>query len=343
MNVYLIRFISLISSIWTCSNAFQHPLRGIVGRQSKSNNMMMMSMHNVGSESNFNRRLFIEQVAVTAIISMAVPGRTFAAVNSDGQPQITHKVFFDVRISRSDGTFYVRDPNVNGQSETTGDSVDDPFYGQLVFGLFGAKAPNHVKQFLSYVDVPYEIDNPLPSYSRSRFTTLDISSGLLIGGSIPGLDVTTLAGGNVLEYGGRVLPAKLWLEESDVEKISHDKKGLLTHRNLDVTPTFGITTIGNSMSLDSSHTVFGCVVEDKGGFLDKVLDLPVLTDSGRVSRTEMNADETNDIGGSLASSLFTAQRKVFRDAAKTFGDSRLDKVYDGKLLRRIDVSKVGML
>jgi hypothetical protein len=97
------------------------------------------------------------------------------------------------------------------------------------------------------------------------------------------------------------------------------------------------------MSLDSSHTVFGCVVEDKGGFLDKVLDLPVLTDSGRVSRTEMNADETNDIGGSLASSLFTAQRKVFRDAAKTFGDSRLDKVYDGKLLRRIDVSKVGML
>ena len=46
---------------------------------------------------------------------------------------------------------------------------------------------------------------------------------------------------------------------------------------------------------------------------------------------------------SLASSVFTAQRKVFRDAAKTFGDTRLDKVYDGKLLRRVEVTKVGNL
>jgi hypothetical protein len=89
--------------------------------------------------------------------------------------------------------------------------------------------------------------------------------------------------------------------------------------------------------------VFGCVLEDKGGFLDRVLDVPVLTDSGKVSRTEMNAEDVEGVGESIASSLFTAQRKVFRDAAKTFGDSRLEKVYDGKLLRRIDVSKVGVI
>lgn len=296
-----------------------------------------------GSELFANRRVFIEQVTISTIAATAASTRASAAATSDAQPQITHKVFFDVRISRSDGTFYVRDPIVNGQAETTGDGADEPLYAQLIFGLYGNKAPNHVKQFLSYVDVPYEIDNPLPSYSRSRFTTLDISSGLLIGGAIPGLDVTSLAGGNVLEYGGRVLPAKLWLEDTSAEKISHTKKGLLTHRDLDVTPTFGITTVGSSTALDSSHTVFGCVLEDKEGFLDKVLDLPVLTDSGKVSRTDMNDAGDEGVGGSLASSLFTAQRKVFRDAAKTFGDSRLDKVYDGKLLRRIDVSKVGLL
>jgi hypothetical protein len=41
--------------------------------------------------------------------------------------------------------------------------------------------------------------------------------------------------------------------------------------------------------------------------------------------------------------VFTAQRKIFRDAAKTFGDSRLEKVYDGKLLRRIEVTQMGLL
>ena len=138
-----------------------------------------------------------------------------------------------------------------------------------------------------------------------------------------------------------MFPAKLWLEKNEMEQISHNRKGLLTHRNLDLSPTFGITTLGSSQSLDSSHTVFGCVIDDTAGFLDKVLDVPVLTDTGMVSRTEAGVEDS--LGGSIASSLFTAQRKVFRDAAQTFGDSRLDKVYDGKLLRRVDVSKVGVV
>ena len=143
--------------------------------------------------------------------------------------------------------------------------------------------------------------------------------------------------------------SKYCVEDATIEgqKLSHNKKGLLTHRNLDVTPSFGITTLADSQSLDSSHTVFGIVLEDSGGFLDKVLDLPVLTESGKVSRTEINnaaaTSGGNEVGEALATSLFTAQRKVFRDAAKTFGDSRLDKVYDGKLLRRIEVTKVSVL
>lgn len=227
-------------------------------------------------------------------------------------------------------------------------TFSEPFYGQLVIGLFGDVAPNHVKEFLSYVDVPFDVDAPLPSYSRSKFQMLDSATGLLIGGTIPGLDVTTLAGGNVLEYSGKVFPAKLWLEDrrkDDTPQLSHNAKGLITHRNLDPTPSFGITTRNTSTSLDSTHTIFACLLEDKAGLIDQVVDLPVLTDTGRVSKTsnEPVIGGNNDIGSSLASSVFTAQRAVFRDAAKTFGDTRLDKMYDGKLLRRIEVTKVGTL
>lgn len=182
--------------------------------------------------------------------------------------------------------------------------------------------------------------------NNSKFGRLDSGTGLLIGGTIPGLSVASLAGGSCLEYSGKILPAKLWLEDNnapshvDTPKLSHDTKGLLTHRNLDVTPTFGVTTRNKSVSLDATHTIFGRVLEDKGGFLDQVVDLPALTDEGRVSTT---ANEPVNAGGSLASSVFTAQRMIFRDAAKTFGDSRLEKVYDGKFLRRIEVTKVGVL
>ena len=183
-----------------------------------------------------------------------------------------------------------------------------------------------------------------------------------------------------MEHSGRVQPAKLWLEDTKgasstvkdsaaASPLSHTIVGLLTHRNLDITPSFGITTRrGSSLSssmLDATHTIFGCVLEDTNGFLDKIVDLPVLTDTGMVSMTttttmtaaisdpadgsskgsnESSADVVVDRGvSSLTSSVFTAQRKIFRDVAKTFGDTRLDKVYDGKLLRRIEVTKVGVL
>jgi hypothetical protein len=178
---------------------------------------------------------------------------------------------------------------------------------------------------------------------------------------IPGLEATTLAGGTVLEYSGRVFPARLWLEDktdppssrddpTTTPRLSHNLKGLLTHRNLNLTPSFGITTRGGSTSLDASHTVFGCVLEDANGFLDRVVDVPALTDAGTVSRTTEGGEAvaTTTATGSvefetLTSGVFAAQRRVFRDAARAFGDSRLDKVYDGKLLRRIEVTKVGIL
>ena len=91
---------------------------------------------------------------------------------------VTDKVYMDVRISRADGTFYVRD-NTDGTDE-------DPFYGRLVIGLFGKQTPNHAEQFLKYITngESYDVNNPFPSYSTSKFPLLDTSSGLLIGGKV---------------------------------------------------------------------------------------------------------------------------------------------------------------
>lgn len=295
--------------------------------------------------SDQQRRTFIQQFAQTIVAAPILGYSSSASADSttttSSLPEVTHKVFMDIRISRRDGTFYVKRP------EDIVDPTDEPIYAHLVLGLFGNDAPNCVQQFLKYVDVPFDLDNPNPSYSTTRFSTLDSESGLLIGG-ISGLDVTTLAGGNVLEYKGRVIPAKLWLENTKKEDdttrsiLRHDRKGLLTHRNLDLTPSFGVTTRSSSSSLDSSHTVFGCVLEDTNGFLQKVIDIPAMTSDGIVSKT---SNEPVNVGGgnAVASSLFTAQRRVFRDAAKTFGDSRLDRLPDGKLLRRIEVTQVGSL
>jgi cyclophilin family peptidyl-prolyl cis-trans isomerase len=331
------------------------------------------------------RRPFLQNVAQTLLISSSLvsspSGDVVNAADVDQSPKVTHKVFMDVRISRADGSFYVRDT-----PEDPSLSSSEPFYGTLVFGLFGDRTPIHVQRFLDYIDVPYDVDSPLPSYSRSKFNTLDASTGLLIGGTIPGLEATILAGGTVLQYSGRVLPAKLWLENNNNDDdnqqllsppLSHSRRGLLTHRNLDLTPSFGITTRSSSncdstcMSLDATHTIFGCVLEDTNGFLDKVVDVPALTDAGIVTQTTTTtaavkneippttmtmtsphlptlvskevSQQQRDEFESLASGVFTTQRRIFRDAAKTFGDSRLDKVYEGKLLRRIEVTKVGLM
>jgi len=115
------------------------------------------------------------------------------------EAKVTHKVFMNVRISRQDGTFYVRD-----------DLPDTPenrvFSCRLVLGLFGKNCPTHVGRFLSYVQPSEttvakdedEDDNPLPNYGRSYFTALDQSTGLLVGGMIPSLELTEIGGNTAL-------------------------------------------------------------------------------------------------------------------------------------------------
>jgi cyclophilin family peptidyl-prolyl cis-trans isomerase len=306
--------------------------------------------------------------------------------------KVTQRVFFNVRISRSDGTFYVRD-----------DDSDDPnnqvYQGQLVFALFGETAPHHVQQFLQYVVDPTttttsssrnrgtttnfmedERENeatPYPSYSRSAFTRYDDGTGVLYGGTIPSLEVTEIQQSVVLRYGNRLLPAPLWIEEStgdgdtSTKTISHSAVGLLTHRQLDATPTFGITTRTDTTSLNPTHTVFGQLVMNPTAvdFLRRVTTLPTYSEDGPILSSSPSSlpaavlssssisvsspqvfmdatqddEEFNSIFTTSKDRLYNYQRAFFRTTAKTLGDTRLNKLYDGKILRRVEVTQVGLL
>ncbi len=284
-------------------------------------------------------------------------------------PKITHKVNINVRISRADGTFYVRD-DPPGTIPTPDNQV---FTGTLTLGLYGSNAPNHVSRFLQYavdstmVD-PFE-DIPKPSYSRSLFTTFSQSNGLLTAGTIPGLHLTTFNGASALEYRGRITPASLWLEKKSTNNaglqgqeekpivLTHSRGGLLTHRNLDVLPDYGITT-REARELDSTHTIFGEVLptESSKAFFNRIVDLPTYSNSRPMS-VGTNISSTNSTTSStlkndnltsnsaveeVASSFYSFQKDLFRSAAKTFGDTRIDNIYEGKILRRVEVTSVSI-
>jgi cyclophilin family peptidyl-prolyl cis-trans isomerase len=278
-----------------------------------------------------DRRSALASAAAASALLVTTP---LVAGATEPLAPITSKVLFDVRISRQDGTFYVRD-----------DLDDSPenkvFYGQLTLGLFGTTVPRTVQEFLNYVGGTFNPmdDNPLPSYSRSSFVSLDQSTGLLVGGYIPSLEVADFGGSTAIKYGGRVLPAPLWIDNQQTERFSHNTKGLLTHRTLDVGPTFGITT-RSAQELDDTHTIFGQLMLDTAGleFLKIVEDLP--TYSMEAPRGDPRDENALNV---FSSAVFNSQREVFRSAAKTFGDGRVSKVFAGKLLRRVEVTQVRLV
>jgi cyclophilin family peptidyl-prolyl cis-trans isomerase len=258
----------------------------------------------------------------------------YAAESSQVDTKITDKVFFNVRISRQDGSFYVRDDLDESLRENR------VFRGTLIIGLFGKNAPVACERFLSYVvtnsnENDNNNNNPLPNYATSSFTSLDELTGLLLAGSIPSLELTSVSGASALRYGDRILPAPLWIDTSS-DRISHTRKGLLTHRLLDATPVFGITTRSDTTQLDKTHVVFGQVLdnEDSKEFFQLVNTLPTYS----VHHNSYTGD-----GGDAAQAVFAAQQTFFRNFAKELGDTRVEKVYQGKFLRRVEVTQVGLL
>lgn len=300
-----------------------------------------------------NRRTYLDLLktipAAAAVVASAASQPATAAADSPSSTlklptmpsdaEITDRVFFDVRVARQDGSTYVRDDLPDSFENTV-------LFCKLQLGLYGKAFPNHVQQFLSYIDQPSStnteellLDNPYPNYGRSTFPALDQATGLLMGGNIASLRAKEVMGSNALTYGSRILPANLWIESTSGKesKISHDAPGLLTHKNLEVLPTFGITTRPNT-ALDSTHTVFGQVLWDQETlqFFRALQDLPTYS----VERPS-GMDDFNT--GSVATDVFNAQRSFFRGVSKSLGDDRVSKLYDGKLLRRMEVLQVGRL
>jgi len=271
--------------------------------------------------------------------------RTSSSIGLPSMPEnieITDKVFMDVRVARSDGSTYIRDDLPN----TFENKV---LYQRITIGLYGTVAPNHVNKFLGYIEPTGDgdIDNPYPSYSRSSFPQLDQDTGLLKGGYISGVRAKDVAGTTALTYGGRIIGgANLWIENgknantttTTTTKLSHTTKGLLTHKNLDVLPNFGITT-RSTPTLDGSQTVFGQVMWDEEtlNFFRDLEEIPTYS----VGRPADYDDF--DTTGAVAKTVFNAQREFFRGAAKSMGDDRVGKLYDGKLLRRMEVLQVGRI
>jgi hypothetical protein len=184
-----------------------------------------------------------------------------------------------------------------------------------------------------------------------------------MGGKIPSLELTEMAGSTALRYGGRLLPASLWLEQRDSSTakqriiISHSTRGLLTHRQLEALPEFGITTRSDTTMLDRTHVVFGKLIldDDAQAFLNIVSNLPtygmerpnpyINNEDDLLLESSSSSSKNNSpaLVDDAAAAVFKAQRQFFRKTAKALGDSRLDKLYEGKLLRRVEVTSTGIV
>ena len=149
---------------------------------------------------------------------------------------------------------------------------------------------------------------------------------LLQGGRINGLKLGEFGGGPVWEFGTRPVPVKAVVEAND---LSHDRRGLLTRKQFQAGPEFGIT-LGPATSLNGGWEVFGRVSSDESGLLKLMEGLPYIT--GR------SLEEP----GSVSDGIFNAQKGLFGGLAKGMGDARAED-RTGRLLRRVEITASGVL
>lgn len=225
---------------------------------------------------------------------------------------VTDKVFIDLRVIKSYDVEVLEDAAIRGR---------------LVIGLFGSDAPEAVKRYMEFIQgtVGQFADRADgPSYASSSFEK--IRPGEAVGGGrITGFDQEPFAGVMEYQYRSRLVPLRPVLEVND---LRHDRRGLLTKQRLSPGPEFAIT-LDTAPKLDGSNEVFGQVLE--GAELLEVLEhLPYITGSASEGK------------GTAADAVFTAQRALMMTIAKGAGDTRAaDRT--GQLLRRVEITKVGVL
>eukprot|EP01038_Epipyxis_sp_PR26KG_P008017 gene8017-10865_t len=232
-------------------------------------------------------------------------------INDDYSPMITEKVFLDIKIA-------------NYTEESKGKNRAAQGSGKIVIGLYGKDAPQSVAIFLETIR---SNGTSLPTYYNSQFSRLS-EEGIMEVEKVRGINSITIAGVEKYEYAGNVLDYKPILEPN---RISHNRRGLLTRKQLTAGPEFGITLKENK-ELDAFHIAFGEVLD---GFevLDAIANIPTYTYS---TKTEKGVE------GGLADKWFESQKSFYVGVGKTFGDLRaVDR--RGKPLRRITIKNAGLL
>ena len=241
-----------------------------------------------------------------------------------------------MRIARPDGTFYVR---AKGEEDP-----EPPKIGDVDVELFGKSAPAAVATFLAFaLGDPASAEAPtyasaildergassdgqqLPVvYAARRLRGVETRS---IGGEQ--ILVRSRDGGEVLSRNAELVAAKLRGEPS---AVNHDAAGILTRQRGDAPQAFGLTVAGSKV-LDATNQAFGRVVRDNNNLIEAV---------GALNAYSLDAvGPSTDVPGAAA--LYRAQKDAFRGAAKAFGDGRASKIFPGKLLRRVEITRVELL
>jgi len=207
--------------------------------------------------------------------------------------------------------------------------------GRIVIGLYGKDAPKSVDLFLATIKGEYNgIEQP--NFINSQFTKF--MDGLLQLENIRGINTVTIAGSKQYEFHGNLLTNYQPILETN--NVKHDRKGLLTRRQLTAIPEFGITT-QEIPALDSFNVVFGEVIDGYDTVIDEITKISVYEWKTRTGYSSATKNE-DSLDGALADSWFSTQKQVFLKAGQIFGDNRaVDQ--RGKLLRRVVVKDAGLL
>jgi len=220
--------------------------------------------------------------------------------------KVTSKAYLDIRI--------VRDYN----KEVLEDGV---LRGRVVFGLYGEDSPKTAKQFLQFVSG----EATGPTFASALFYK-HTAGKYIEGGRISGFIPAPEIGFDAWDWGGKVISLNPVLEANN---LKHDAPLLLSHKKLNPGPSFAVT-LGPVPEMDGDWTVLGEVLEGKE-LIQAVANLPYIT------------GKSLDPSGSVSDQWWTAQNKYFLDVAKALGDTRVANKYPGKLLRRVEVYKCGVL
>lgn len=250
----------------------------------------------------------------------------------DGTPAPAATVRLSMRVARPDGTFYVKP---KGE-----DDPEPPIIGDLDVELNG-KAPAAVATFLAFA-LGDPASAEAPTYASAVVDERSAMGPVVYAARrLRGLETRSLGGEQILvrsRDGGEVLSrdaervaAKL---RSEPSAVPHDAAGILTRQRGDAPQAFGLT-VAASPKLDASHQAFGRVVRDQAGIVAAIGALNAYS-------LDSAADGlSKDVPGAAA--IYRAQKDAFRGAAKSIGDSRLSKIFPGKLLRRVEITRVELL